>query len=280
MADHDVNQEEIENEDEQLNVDVPEDEGQETDESGDNQQNATVDEFAIDIPDEQTDSPPEQQENSVIRKLRAELREKEAIIKRSGGHVQPVTQMPAKPTLEQCGYDEDTFSQKLEEWHDAKRKFESYENDIKSAQAKQEQRQQAVAQRYVQTQANLRAPDFKAKEELVEAALPEAFQQLLLNAADDSGKVVYFLGQSRKHLDELSKLADADEPIKFIKAVAALEGKITVNKRAKPAPDSSPRGGVVVASGGKTEDALRAEAQKTGDYTKLTAFKREQRKKK
>ena len=87
--------------------------------------------------------------------------------------------------------------------------------------------------------------------------------------------MVYALGRTPKKLQELASIKD---PVKFAVAVGKLETevKVTSRKSTKPAPETSVKGGSSSASASTaTLDRLRAEAAKTGDLSKVVAYKRQ-----
>jgi len=82
------------------------------------------------------------------------------------------------------------------------------------------------------------------------------------------------LGKNPKKLEELSKITD---PVDFAFKVAKLESQLKVTDRKAPKPEkrvSSNKSGGISGNSDKTLDRLRDEAAKSGDYTKVTAYKR------
>ena len=85
------------------------------------------------------------------------------------------------------------------------------------------------------------------------------------------------LGKSPTKLKELAIITD---PVKFAFAVAKLERDLKVTTRKAPPPPekvvtgSAPKSGVVDSQ----LERLRTDAEKTGDYSKVTQYQREKRK--
>ena len=91
--------------------------------------------------------------------------------------------------------------------------------------------------------------------------------------------VVYALGKNPKKAAELSEIKD---PVKFAFAVAKLETQLKVSSRkAATKPEKTVNGSARVSgSVDSTLERLRAEASRTGDFSKLTAYKRKLKAKK
>ena len=109
-------------------------------------------------------------------------------------------------------------------------------------------------------------------EEVALASLSQAQQVVIVKAASNSAMVVHALGKHPAKLAEISKITD---PIKLAVAVSKLEGKLSVTKRGgPPEPERIARGGAPVAQGKDKElERLEKEADRTGDRTKLIAYR-------
>lgn len=184
-------------------------------------------------------------------------------------------QLGTKPTLESCEYDEEAFEAQLTKWHDDKRRVEKHQEEITKKQEDEKAENQRVVDSYTAASKKLKVPDFKESEELVSLTLSDVQKALILNGADNPATLVYALGKAPEKLKELAGITN---PLKFTTAFAKLEDKIKVTKRTeKPGPESSiPRTGSTSRVGGvdKTLERLEAEAEKTGDRTKIQAYKR------
>lgn len=188
----------------------------------------------------------------------------------------PKIEIGERPTREGCEYDDDRYDEELLAWN--ARKAES-ERTQTAAQAEAEQAQKAWSDdldRHQRQKQALKVPDIGAAEEIVTATLSNVQQAVIVKAAEDSAKVIYALSKHPAKLAELSKIAD---PIKLAAAVAKLEGTIRMGPRRKaPDPEEIARGGASVSTVKDEKlERLEAEADKTGNRTKLLEYKRQLR---
>ena len=96
----------------------------------------------------------------------------------------------------------------------------------------------------------------------------------MVQGAKNPALVVYAIGKNPAKAKELAAITD---PVKFAFAVANLEAQLKVTPRkSKPEPERVPGGASRPLSG--TVDShlerLYDEARRTGDYTKVTDYKR------
>lgn len=182
-----------------------------------------------------------------------------------------------KPKLEQYGYDEDQYSQALDIWYDQKSKVDKLKIEREAEQQKAQEQMQAVVNSYNEKKQKLKVRDFAEAESEVTERFSFQQQGLILEGADDPALVVYALGKNKARLEELAKITN---PAKFAFAVAKLETQMKTTKRkAATAPEKTVTGGG--STSGTTDttlDRLRAEAEKTGDFTAVIRHKRKMKK--
>ncbi|AOJ10347.1 hypothetical protein [Burkholderia mayonis] len=209
------------------------------------------------------------------RKLR-EFEAKEKTQQQSQ-QTQPPTLGP-KPKLEEFDYDEGKFDDALGKWYDAKRQVDAAEAEKRQA---AEARQRAIQERqegYIKEARELRVKDYQDAETEVVAALSVEQQGILLAGADKPALLVYALGRNPTKLQPLAQIKD---PVRFAFAAAKLEKELKVTSARtvnKPAPEGriSSSSGTPAAGGGERKlEQLRAEAEKTGDYSKVLAYKQQ-----
>jgi hypothetical protein len=99
---------------------------------------------------------------------------------------------------------------------------------------------------------------------------------MILQGAENPALLVYALGKNPKRAKELASIKD---PVKFAFAVARLETQLKVTKRkASSKPDPKITGtGRVSGAVDSTLERLRADAERTGDYSKVFQYKKQKR---
>ena len=133
--------------------------------------------------------------SSVIRNMRKREREKDRKLRQAERELeqlrkaqQPQTavpELPPKPTLESCDWDESEFEQKLIDW-------QKQANDVEQAKAKAQEQQQALVREaeakrtaYQEGAKKLKVKDFADAEEEVVSIFDQARQSILLEASDN-----------------------------------------------------------------------------------------------
>lgn len=182
-----------------------------------------------------------------------------------------------KPTMESCDFDPEKFEAELIAWNDRKAKAEEKVKQRKQVEEEQNQRWRSRLADVDKAAAPLK--DAQAANETFSETFSPVQMGIVLAGPDDpktSAMLRYALGKNPTKARELAKIQD---PVKFAFAVAKLEGQLKVtNRKSAPAPDTVVRSGTAkgaVATENVLEK-LRAEAQKTGDYSKVMAHKRAQ----
>lgn len=183
-----------------------------------------------------------------------------------------------KPTLESCDFDAEAYAEKLVAWNDRKKVA-----DAKAAGAAAEQEAATTAwntklANYRTAATALKVNDFDGAEHVVRQTMSEVQQKVILHGVDKPELLVYALGRNPAKAKELAAITD---PIKFAVAVGKIETQLKVQPRAvPPAPEKQVRG---TAGGATAVDntlaRLEAEADRTGDRSKIAAYRRELRNK-
>lgn len=262
------------------------DEGLQQDEQGAEEQQADEG-LVIDFgqPEEEAQGAPEW-----VKELRKANREKDKELRelraKLAGQQPASEELPPEPTLEGCDYDEARFKAEWREWNAKNLEHEARQAEAKRQQEEIEQRWQRKVARYDEGKATLGAPDYDDAEATVSEILakpfigvdaPDVRLNVIKNVAADPNAVVYALGKNEAKAKEL---AEIDDVTAFAYAIGKLEAKMTIVRGgAKPAPErkiSSTVPGVAGATD-NTLERLREEAAKTGDFSKVHAYKRQQR---
>lgn len=256
------------------------------DESQDANQNDD-DEVIVSIGEE---SPPQEEKESApewvrelrknYRELQREKRELEARLTTSQKAEEKPLSLGAKPTLEQFDYDAEQFEGALEQWYENKRKVQEQDNAKKAEQQKAEQDWQNTLKNYGSLKSQLKVKDYDDAEHVVLESLNETKQGIILHGAKNPALVVYALG---KNPQKVKELASIDDPVKFAIAIGGLEKelKVTSRKTASPPPPESKVRGSAPISGAvdSTLERLREEAARSGDHSKVFAYKQQLKRK-
>ena len=243
---------------------------------------AEPDEVTVTIGD---DAPPQEADPdrapAWVRELRKQHRELQRRVReyeereRSPAATSAPAPMKAKPKLEDHDYDTDRYEAALESWYKERDAHAAAERKAKEAAEEQERSWKAKLEAYGKAKGELRVRDFEEAEHAVLESLSVTQQGVVLQGSENPALLVYALGKNPKRAKELAAITD---PVRFAFAVAKLEAQLKVQPRAKPpAPEKTVPAGSAPVSGNSeaTLERLRAEAEKTGDFTKVVRFKQQ-----
>lgn len=235
------------------------------------------------------EEPPASHEDEVakapewVRELRKSSREKDRKIREledklkttTGAETKPAP-LGKKPTLEECDYDAEKFEAELAAWYERKRKADEEAARVEAEQKAAQTAWQAKLDSYGKAKTELKVKDFDDAEALVQESFSQTQQGIILQGAENPALLVYALGKNPKKAKELASTTD---PVKFAFAVAKLETQLKVtNRKAAPPPEKTVRGtGPTSGTVDSQLERLRADAEKTGDYSKVMAYKRQKR---
>lgn len=185
----------------------------------------------------------------------------------------PAVTLGKKPTLEEHEYDSDRYESALSDWFDKKRQVDEQRAQHEASQQAQAQQWAAKLEGYGQAKSQLKVQDFEDAENVVMESLNQTQQGIILQGAENPALLVYALGKNPAKAKELATIKD---PVKYAFAIAKLETQLKVTPRKPPAPERTISGtGPVSGSSDSHLERLRAEAEKTGDMTKVIAYKRQ-----
>ena len=222
-----------------------------------------------------------------ITELRRRYREQQKRLKEleatAAGNAPAAPALPPKPTLEDCDYDAEAFEQKLATWYDAKREHDAREAEVRAVQERAEQKWQSRLAFYDEGKSKLGAQDYDEAEatvaEILSAPFPGIVAEdvrigIIKQGATDPAALVYALGKNPAKAKELAAI---DDPVEFAWKAARLEASMKVVRGKAPPPEKRVSGGVPGVAGAldDTLERLRAEAAKTGDFSKVMAYKRQ-----
>lgn len=260
-------------------------EGETPPDEQDNEGEAADDEVVITIGDEEAPTSEEDEFEGkpapqFVKDLRKKARDDAKRIKELEQKLETTkpaetpTELGEEPTLEACDYDTDQFKVQYKAWMSRKADHEKAEakkqDDVKAAQAAW----QAKLDAYGTAKAALKVRDYEEAEATAQDVLSLTQQGVILSGADDPAKLVYALGKNPKKAKELASITD---PVKFAFAVAKLETQLKVTPRkTAPVPEREVRGNAPSSGTADKQLArLEADAERTGDRSKVVAYKRQ-----
>ena len=187
----------------------------------------------------------------------------------------------AKPKLVDHGYDSEKFEEALDKWYKANK---AYEDEI----AKQEEEQNKEKESWnnklqgyetAKLAMSAKVKDFDSAEAEVLANFSQVQQGIMIKGAKDPALLFFAIGTNETKLKELSSIKD---PVDFAFAVSKLEETINMTtrkgKKSPPPPEKSPSSGGSTSGSVDSElERLRAEAAKTGNYSKVAEYKRKKK---
>jgi hypothetical protein len=210
------------------------------------------------------------------RELQKRNRELEEQIRAKSAPVADVSAPGVKPTLEGCDYDAEKFEADLAQWYERKRKADEAEAKANSERADADRAWQAKLAAYGEHKAALKVQDYDEAEAVTQETLSQTQQGIIVQGAENPALVVYAIGKNPAKAKELAAITD---PVKYTFAIAKLEAQLKVSKRSSaPPPEKQVHGSGPISSTIDSHlDRLRAEAEKTGDYTKVTQYRMQKR---
>lgn len=263
--DHDV---EDEQDDVEHTDDLPDDTPDDTTDNQDTPQDDPADELGFSFDDaekESSDPYAGQEAPEWVKQVRKENRELKKQLKQlQVQSPQPV--LREKPTLAQFDYDETAYEEQLAAWYSEKAQFDE-------AVKAEQQKYQQYDERYIGSvnQMRTKAADYDAVEDVIVDTLSAQKQAMLKMMVDDPAKMVYALGKSPNKLAQLSQLDD----VQFVKQIILMEQQMATKARNPNKPQPKQHQLTGAAGGGDAKLAkLEADAEKTGDRSKVMAYKK------
>ncbi len=259
------------------------DDGQDIDDGQDDEQDADGEEsesqddsaddaldFSFDDDGDSSDPFKGQEAPEWVKKVREENRELKRQLKQRESQQFEQQVLREKPTLDDHDYDSDAFEQDYAQWLTEKQQVDAQVHAERQKYQQYHERYKADVDAI-----KAKAPDYDEVELSVVDVLSEQKQGLLQMLVDNPAKVVYALGKnSPAQLERLSKLDD----IQFAKQIVLMEMQMSSKTKSrnqnKPKPKTHELEGA--AGGADTRLAkLEAEADRTGDRSKVAAYKKQ-----
>ena len=258
------------------------------DETAEGENNAAPDdaeeELIVTIGEE---TPPQQDDENRapewVRKVRKDNREKDRKLREYEQRLAAYErknepQLGPKPTLESCDYDAELFERKLDAWKERKAVADKQAAEAKEAEARRQEYFNSKFEAYTARKAEVapKLKDFEDVEETVRGTFDETQLGVVLAHAKDPALLLYAIGKDEKRLQELAKIKD---PVEYIFAVARMETQMrTQTRKPQSAPEKSVKGSASTTGSDKRLDQLYDEAARTGDLSRVRAYKASLRK--
>lgn len=177
-----------------------------------------------------------------------------------------------EPTLESCEYDEDRLREETRAWVRKEAEIERLKEAATRKQESAKQQWQATWDDFATKRDALQARDFEDAETTVVTTLTKEQQLIIVGGCENSAAMILALGRSPTKLNEIANVKD---PLKFAVALGKLEKDLKVSRRKPPQPDTPTRGSAPLSANSDKElEKLEAEADRTGDRTKVIAYNR------
>jgi hypothetical protein len=285
----------LDGEDDELQPELEGEEGEEQRQDGEEQLGEVNDDLEIEIegfdPDaadevdqDKSDDTPAiraiRQRNRNLAREKFELQRENERLASGGANTQQID-VGEKPTLEGCDWDEDRFEAELTAWQ--KRR-----DDAENQKVQQQQREQEHRQRFDQSLQTMRAnaariakPEvYQEAERVVGGALPQVLGNAIpIYFKDRAPALVLALHRRPDLLARVAETAKTD----MVQAMFDLWDMSKGVKMVKPAKktfeaEDSTRGSAPMrpVSADKKQEELEKDARKTGDWSKVAAYKRDQ----
>jgi hypothetical protein len=244
-------------------------------------------ELVVSIGNEEPEPQPEAaQAPAWVKDLRKRVKEQDKTIKELKRSMQvPATQgetitaaPPKKPTLADVDYDTGAYEAKLDQWYTAKAEYDRQAAERQRAEQSVKGAWEAKISGYNTAKAELKARDFEDAEAVIADTLSVTQQGIILDGAEKPALLIYALGKNPKKAAELAAITN---PVAFAAAIGRLEASLKVTSRKPSAAPETLVSGNAPKSGAidNTLDRLRADADRTGDYSKVMAYKRQAKRK-
>ena len=177
-----------------------------------------------------------------------------------------------EPTLEGHDYDPAAYAAALKVWMQK----EQEQNRRKAAVEREQQEAQVKWNKklsdYGEKKAKLRVVGFDDAEAVAQEHLHPAQLGMVIHRAKDPAKVMYAIGKDEARAKALAAITDLAD---FAVEIYILEMSLKTTPKSAPPPSTIPKGSGSKIGSNATLDKLREEAAKTGDMSKVMAYKRQ-----
>lgn len=180
------------------------------------------------------------------------------------------------PTIEDCDMDTVKHKERMNEWYQAKLRFDTEQASQKEKQEKIQQHYQAKIQAYDTKKRELKVPDYEIAEATVLEALNVTQRGILIQASENPALLMYALGKNPNKLQEMAALRD--NPVKFAFEAGKLEKDLRITKRKpKTEPEKTLDSSGNAIGSQINLDRMRDDVAKTHNINKNLEIRRKMR---
>lgn len=223
----------------------------------------------------------ESEQTPLVQRLRSEIRERDRKLAKLARAPEtdddPEPHVSDEPgSIEDFDYDSDRLRAAWQKHKEDLTAHAEWKVRQKGKEATREAEQIQTVKRVQQQAAQLGVKDFDAREARVREALSPIQLKAIVQYADNPAAMIAALGGSQTKLDELSSVSD---PARFMMKLQDLQRGLKMGKKKPPEPETRVHGGNanLAAVTDKEEERLEREAARTGDRSKVIAYRRERR---
>ena len=225
------------------------------------------------LPEETNDAPAPDWVRDLRRQNRTQAAEIKALKQEKAKADVPPSQLSAKPTLEQADYNEARYAQSLEDWYGEKATHEKAEAAKKVTADEASTAWKSRVAEFNEAKADFNQDTIDDAVAVAIEAFSDAQQEVLIEALG-KGAAPVLVGLAANE-GRLKALASIKNPIRFAAEAARLETSMkTSTRRPKTSPEKLVTGSGIGQSQVKNLEKLKAEAQKSGDFTAYLKAKR------
>lgn len=181
-----------------------------------------------------------------------------------------------KPKNEDYDFNElEKYETDLIAWHDRKRKLDADKQSVIEEEEASDKRYNDKLTAYNNNKKALKVNDFDEVEAVVTSKLSKQQQGIAIHGLEKPELFMLAVGKNQKVLDRLAAITD---PIVYAVEIGMIYSKMKTTSRRSPAPETRLNGTAAIGIGSdKIMEKLERESEKTGDRTKILAYKRELR---
>lgn len=224
------------------------------------------------------DEEPAAEEPEGMRAMRKQLDEyKRELAKERAGKAAPtIPDAGPMPKIDDDGidYDADLHTAAMAKWMESKAAADKAKGEADSARKAASDAWQAKLGTFAEQRAALKVPNYDEAEAAVAADFNERQISIIVGGANNKAAIMYAIGRNPTQRARLAKISDE---VEFAVEIGRMEAQLK-QRRPETAPERKHEGNAATQGGDRKLDALEREAARTGDRSKIIAYKYQARK--